>query len=59
MPESITLRLIDSKPPAAVLRISTTCLDPATAVVELFVSLSAIVVFWDTARDTNLKYYCE
>lgn len=44
MSESITLRLTDSKPSAAVLRISTTCLDPATAVVEPFVSLNAIMV---------------
>jgi hypothetical protein len=44
MPESITLRLTDSKLSAVVLRISTTCLDPATAVAEPFVSLNTITV---------------
>jgi len=57
MPESITLRLTDSKPLAAVLRISMTCLDPATAVVKTFVSLDTITSIGRLKIGTHLKQY--
>jgi hypothetical protein len=57
MPESITLRLTDSKPLVAVPRISMTCLDPATAVVITFVSLDTITSVRRLKTSTRLRQY--